>query len=419
VTTSPDAADAGGALGSAALGTSLHDLIRPCPSDLRPRDPDPAEPGPTLGLTFSGGGFRATLSALGVIRFLADAGTLADVRYVSSVSGGSIANGRLAMQWPALRAEGFTAAAVDRLVIDPIVDRVSTRSLKHAVLADLWRAVGRSTRTDVLARTFDRWFFERQQLEDLDPQCRFIVNAANLHTGVRFGFEQDVFGDYVVGLLPTGGTGLRLATAVAASAAVPGVFAPVVLRDHRFPCGDEAPALLDGGAYDNTGLEPLDSDRYRHVFTITLNAGGVFVTGGYGKVPLVRDLARANSLLYRQSTSLRTRWMVDRFRAWEGAVAMGTAPPPHARQGILFGLASTIDGSAVDRFAERFAEHRTWRGRDLAFVPTVFDRLDEALCRLLVYRGWWLTGAALARFHPASSPPIDTLVPPPLVGGVP
>jgi NTE family protein len=46
-------------------------------------------------------------------------------------------------------------------------------------------------------------------------------------------------------------------------------------------------------------------------------------------------------------------------------------------------------------------------------VPTAFDRLDRCLCRLLVYRGWWLTGAALATFHPgltpdpAASPPLE------------
>ena len=40
-------------------------------------------------------------------------------------------------------------------------------------------------------------------------------------------------------------------------------------------------------------------------------------------------------------------------------------------------------------------------GKHLAQVPTVFDRLDESLCRALVHRGWWLTGAALAMYHPA------------------
>jgi NTE family protein len=59
-------------------------------------EPTPATPGPTLGLTLSGGGFRATFAAVGALRYVADAGLLGSVRCVSSVSGGSIANGLLA-----------------------------------------------------------------------------------------------------------------------------------------------------------------------------------------------------------------------------------------------------------------------------------------------------------------------------------
>ncbi|MFZ5851560.1 MAG: hypothetical protein ACOYY2_09230, partial [Actinomycetota bacterium] len=57
---------------------------------------------------------------------------------------------------------------------------------------------------------------------DLPTGCRFIVNAANTTTSARFGFEREAVGDYVAGEVPTVGTGLRLAQAVAASAAVPG-----------------------------------------------------------------------------------------------------------------------------------------------------------------------------------------------------
>ena len=61
-------------------------------------------------------------------------------------------------------------------------------------------------------------------------------------------------------------------------------------------------------------------------------------------------------------------------------------------------LASVVDG--IDDWRSSHEEHRTWEGKDLAFVPTVFDKLDPRLCRLLIYRGWWLTGATLARYHP-------------------
>ena len=167
------------------------------------------------------------------------------------------------------------------------------------------------------------------------------------------------------------------------------------------------------------GLEAIDSNRYRDVFTITLNAGGVFVTGKYGSVPLIRDLARANSLLYRQSTGLRTRWMVERFKAWESTPA-GDEPPKGARQGVLFGLATTFDSAnntrkmsdAYEAFVAKYPEHRTFDNKDLAFVPTVFDRLDSDLVDALVYRGWWLTGAALAQFHPDQFPIRDDVQPP-------
>ena len=399
-------------LESPALGSSLSSLIAPCHDGLRPAHPPPAT-GTPIGVTFSGGGFRATFAALGVVRYLADAGVLGDLRYASSVSGGSVANGMLATRWDALRERNFSTAAVDELVIGPLVDRVVASSLKTKLIRNVWRAAGRKNRTDVLAWAFDRWLFDGAELEALDPQCRWIINASNLVTGTRFGFERDVVGDYVVGLAPTTGSGLRVAQAVAASAAVPGAFAAMTIDQVTFPCaGRGVPELLDGGAYDNSGLEAIDSDRYRDVFTISINAGGVFVTGAYGKIPFVRDLARANSLLYRQSTALRARAMVARFQAWQ-ATPSGAVPSPDARRGVLFGLATDI--GAADRhdpvFAEflaRFPEHRTFTDngaeRDLAFVPTVFDRLAADLVAALVYRGWWLTGAALALHQPDFAP---------------
>ena len=356
-------------------------------------------------------GSAPTFAGLGVIRYLADAGLLHDLRYVSSVSGGSVANGMLATRWPQLRERGFTGAAVDELVIAPLVERVTTTSLKSKLIRNVWRAVGPRNRTDVLAWAFDDWWFDDTQLESLDPGCRWIFNAANLTTGARFAFERDVVGDYVVGLAPTAGSKLRVAQAVAASAAVPGAFAPMKIDQVTFPCaGRGVPLLLDGGAYDNSGLEALDSSRYQSVFTISLNAGGVFVTGGLGKIPIVRDLTRANSLLYRQSTSLRTRWMIQRFEAWRNT-APGEARPPDSRRGVLFGLATDIDGpttSQYDSFAATFPEHRTFTvdgvEKDLAFMPTVFDQLTSDLVSALVYRGWWLTGATIALHQPDFAP---------------
>ena len=156
---------------------------------------------------------------------------------MSSVSGGSVANALLAVAWPRVRSDGFTGDAVADHVVEPLVGRISRTSLKRALLFGLWRTIGPTTRTDLLARRFDEWWLDGIELESLDSEVRWIVNAANLVSGVRFAFERDVVGDYTIGLAVTAGTGLRLSTAVAASAAVPGAFAPVVLRGLDFPCG--------------------------------------------------------------------------------------------------------------------------------------------------------------------------------------
>src|SRR3954471_8191178 len=52
-----------------------------------------------FGLALSGGGFRATLYHLGLIRFFRDAGLLSNVTHITSVSGGSIMAAHLVLHW--------------------------------------------------------------------------------------------------------------------------------------------------------------------------------------------------------------------------------------------------------------------------------------------------------------------------------
>jgi NTE family protein len=124
----------------------------------------------------------------------------------------------------------------------------------------------------------------------------------------------------------------------------------------------------------------------------------LFRTGTrFGRIPFARDLSRSNSLLYRQSTAVRRRELVERFRAREDAQKLGFEPPSWARRGVLFGVSTT--------FAQPNPEWADTRDpRDdlripFALVKTTLARFAHETCRGLVYRGWWLTGAALATFH--------------------
>src|SRR5262249_14816067 len=70
-----------------------------------------------IGLALSGGGFRASLYHLGLVRFLRDAGILSQVSHITSVSGGSVLAAHLVLNWDRYNgsANEFDAAAAEFL----------------------------------------------------------------------------------------------------------------------------------------------------------------------------------------------------------------------------------------------------------------------------------------------------------------
>ena len=192
-------------------------------------------------LTFSGGGTRAAAFTLGVLEKLAETkivvnGTsrrlLDEVDVITAVSGGS-----------------FTAAYYG-LFGDNVFTDFPERFLYRDVQADmiatllspsqLTKMAGRGfNRTDAIAEYLDRTLFEGHTFSDLSSNGRspyVILNAMDLNTGTTFSFTQMQF-DYLCSDLST----FPVARAVMASAAVPLVFAPIVLRNFAGHCPGRNP----------------------------------------------------------------------------------------------------------------------------------------------------------------------------------
>src|SRR5262249_10850997 len=76
---------------------------------------------PDVGLALSGGGFRASLFALGSLCRLNDLGYLPRINRISSVSGGSITAGYLGLKWKTLRfnAQGV-ATNFTEIIVNPL-----------------------------------------------------------------------------------------------------------------------------------------------------------------------------------------------------------------------------------------------------------------------------------------------------------
>lgn len=188
-------------------------------------------------LTFSGGGTRAAAFSYGILEHLASTQILVgeepqplldEVDVISSVSGGS-----------------FTAAYYGLFGNDLFRDfkeKFLYKNIQRALLLRLLYPVNwlRSAspyfdRIDMAAAYYDKQVFNRKTYADLIQEGRrpfIIINATDMGLGSRFEFTQDQFDGLYSDL-----SSFRVARAVAASSAFPGLLSPLRVINYPNPEG--------------------------------------------------------------------------------------------------------------------------------------------------------------------------------------
>ncbi|MEV5965981.1 patatin-like phospholipase family protein [Kribbella sp. NPDC051952] len=236
-------------------------------SPVRP-GPDTAasKPAKGVGLCLSGGGFRAMLFHVGVLKRLNEAGWLPKLDRVSSVSGGSITAGLLGLRWDELEFSDGVATNFDALITDPLRAFAHTKVDLPAVAAGALLPF--VTISDRVVEKLKKHLYGDKTLKDLPlDKPRFVINATNLESGVLMRFSRPYIADYKVGKVddPT----VLLAEAVAASSAFPPFLSPFELDlsgakwdtekgNVYTSAGYRSDILLtDGGVYDNLGIETV------------------------------------------------------------------------------------------------------------------------------------------------------------------
>ena len=289
--------------------------LRSHPVRLIPGDED-REPEDGIGLCLSGGGFRAMLFHAGTLWRLSELGILDRVARISSVSGGSIAAGLLALRWP-VEPDEFRER-----IVDPLRDLASRRVDVPAVVVGTL-APG-TTIAERAAAAYDRHLFHGATLRDLPDEPRFVFNATHLATGVLWRFSKPYMGDYRVGLVRD--PAVPLATAVGASAAFPPPLSPFRLDLPRegwdldgAELGDEyrrTAVLCDGGVYDNLGLETVWK---AYCTVLASDAGGHLSDEPSPSRNMLLQMPRVGNVVDGQVRALRRAQVVgsikDRARA--------------------------------------------------------------------------------------------------------
>ena len=363
---------------------SSEQITVPCAADSNGR--------PRIGLCLSGGGFRAALFGLGVLRYLAEAGRLQDVAAVSAVSGGSIAAALLADRWPDLEQEHFSVQALESHVTGPFLDAVTKRNLRNRGMAvwTLTRVIPRQRRIGgAIGTTIVKHLLRTRCVADLPAGVQVILTATDLVSGRAFRVSRDFVGGWEFGYVTTPPT-LTLGTAIAASTAVPFLFPPVHLRTEGLGLKSAVPAklaLVDGGVYDNLGLEWFQGwDRGRPEearpvdFIIAVDASAPLLPRPkhYG---WVTSLRRSQEAQYAQTRASRVRWFVDHLLTDRlQGVHIPIDRDPGGFQPPL-GV-EKLDDAALGALPRGFA-------RAISSLRTDLDRFQPDECHLLMYHGYW------------------------------
>ncbi len=196
---------------------------------------------PRLGLALSGGGFRATLFHLGIVRLLKDAGRLGDVTDIASVSGGSILAAHLVMNWDRYLGDDdrFNEAASEivRFVQFDVRNRVVRRMPLQYALRPFVKPTpldsAKLTPNTILERYYRVMLYGDRRLYELPEQPNLHILTTNVSNGGlsvfnRHGlFIQQREKEGVPVFEHVEARMASLTRVVGASSAFPGLFPPV------------------------------------------------------------------------------------------------------------------------------------------------------------------------------------------------
>ena len=269
-----------------------------------------------IGLAFSGGGFRATLFHLGAVWRLNEMAMLSEIGQFSSVSGGSILAGLMAVNWSRLAFRDGVAVNFNDEIFGPVWRFCSRNVDRAAVLFGLFSGTWK------LEQSYRKHLVGEFQLRDLPDYPDFVFNAAHIETGRNCTLSKKGLHTWRLGdvELPS----LAMAKAIAASSACP-PFSPAVtlnLDASAFFKTDYADlfdrddlkrqvSLTDGGAYDNLGFHAI-----RDCSTILVSDGSAPLRPTHGKRfarQFNHRIMRPTEAAVEQTRAIRRREIVGQF----------------------------------------------------------------------------------------------------------
>jgi len=324
-----------------------------------------------LALSFSGGGTRAAAFSFGVLSELdrtrpgsgqrAAKSLLDRVDFISGVSGGSVT-----AAYYGLKKQAALGDFRERFLLRNAEEGLRTR----VSLGNLGRALGGGVNGSQFPDWLDQNLFDGARFSAFreERRPRVWINASDIYNRTPF-----VFGKTTFDALCSDIGSYRIAEAVAASAAVPFAFAPIVLQTFPGGCAAPMPAWLERARQDPNAQPLLRSfaeanERYRDgsmKFVKLLDGGLVdnFGLSGFS-IGLLAAQRPYEPMTEREAAKVRRMMflVVDAGRGVSGNFVQ-TIEGPAGAQLVAAAADTAIDASVRSSYAAFSILVNDWVGR--------------------------------------------------------
>lgn len=321
-----------------------------------------------IGLSLSGGGYRAAAFHLGTLKKLHALQLLEKVEVISTISGGSIIGAYYCLHKDdfAFFEQSFYTSLQQRNLIRGVLFSTAILPLLLVVLIFLvptiyllfsaWAWISPILFIIMIAVLFsyqfklfqvsqqietlyDRFFYQHRSLDSLPESPKLVIGSTNLETARLFTFSKTEMLDSTY---TQKNSAIRFTTkdfplsrAVAASSAVPFAFTPITIDPIFFEDSTDStkihPLLVDGGVYDNQGIHKLvqtgayqcnhiissdastgssTSKSIRNTLSLLIETSNAFMTR-IKHVQMVKDIYLNNKLDQRSIAFFSLGWSVE------------------------------------------------------------------------------------------------------------
>lgn len=276
------------------------------------------------GLALSGGGYRAAAFHLGTLKKLYEYGLLSKVSVMSTISGGAITGAAWYLyegDYDAFHKEMSTTLKTNSVIRSILISFTFFKAVLLVLLFLVpaiyllftpWAPsfiflIGclilllLKFQFQILPvskeveKAYDKFFYGGRTLNNFNPMPLLAIGSSNLQTGRPFTFSKLKMTDSTyayshpsIDFLPEK---FPIARAVTASSCVPFAFTPVTITEDFFANKPDVkrihPLLVDGGVYDNQGIQKLSQrgSMYECDIIITSDAGGDLYQMQFIKIP--------------------------------------------------------------------------------------------------------------------------------------